>query len=265
MNLIEQLGGYEKAKIIIISNEDGDNFYSNYYEYYSDNNVYEDSINIMDIEKSLLEYRRENSIFDFGDKVYGVGINDRSRPAYFDNKATKEYDHWIGMLERCYGKNKHIKSRQTYQSCECSENFKSYSYFYDWCQNQIGFNEKGWQLDKDILIEGNKLYSEDTCVFVPCDINNFLTNRKKQNKSGYIGVSFHKASGKYATQISFGGKRKHLGLFENPKDGEDFYFLVKSRMAIELIEKYKSNLDERVIKALLSRYRAEEIKFGHRI
>lgn len=72
MNLIEQLGGYEKAKSIIISNEDGYNFYSNYYEYYSDNSVYEDSINIMDIEKSLLEYRRENNIFEVGDKVVFV-------------------------------------------------------------------------------------------------------------------------------------------------------------------------------------------------
>lgn len=72
MSLIENLGGYEKAKNIIISNEDGYNFYSNYYEYYSDNSVYEDSINIIDIEKSLLEYRRENSIFEVGDKVVFV-------------------------------------------------------------------------------------------------------------------------------------------------------------------------------------------------
>lgn len=89
MNLIEQLGGYEKAKIIIISNEDGDNYNSNYYEYYSDNNVYEDSINIMDIEKSLLEYRRENSIFDFGDKV-----------VYLPNIAPDHND----VYEVCYSK-----------------------------------------------------------------------------------------------------------------------------------------------------------------
>ena len=72
-----------------------------------------------------------NLIEQLGGLIYGVGINDRSRPAYINNKATKEYDHWIGMLERCYGKNKTIKSRHTYDLCECSENFKSYSYFYD--------------------------------------------------------------------------------------------------------------------------------------
>lgn len=265
MNLIEQLGGYENSRGLLNLYE-----YSISFKYYKEfGGDFESAghvdVFVLDLKDALLEYRRQHNIFEIGDKVYGVGVNDRSRPAYFNNKATKEYDHWVGMLERCYGKNKHIKSRPTYESCECSENFKSYSYFYDWCQSQVGFKNSEWQLDKDILIEGNKLYSEDTCVFVPCDINNFITNRKKQNRSGYTGVSFHKASGKYAAQISFGGKRKHLGLFENPKDGENFYLLVKRRMAIELIEKYKSNLDERVVDALLSKYKPEEIKAGKRL
>ena len=194
-----------------------------------------------------------NLIEKLGGLIYGVGINDRSRPAYINNKATKEYDHWIGMLERCYGKNKTIKSRHTYDLCECSENFKSYSYFYDWCQNQVGFNNDGWQLDKDILIDGNKIYSEDNCVFVPCEVNNFTTNKKSTNKSGHIGVSFHKASGKYAASISFCGKRKHLGLFEDPKEGEKFYLIAKGEMAAELAKKYKSNLDERVFISLISK------------
>ena len=129
-------------------------------------------------------------------------------------------------------------------------------------QKELELSMLEYRRHHNIFEVGGKVYSEDTCVFVPCDINNFLTNRKKQNRSGHTGVSFHKASGKYVAQISFGGKRKHLGLFENPKDGENFYLLVKRRMAIELIEKYKSNLDERVIDALLSKYKPEEIKAG---
>jgi len=121
VNLIEQLGGYERAKHEFEMIKEMKPIYPGEIE---TNN------------RLLLEYRRQHNIFEVGDKVYGVGVNDRSRPAYFNNKATKEYDHWVGMLERCYGQNKHIKSRPTYGSCECSENFKSYSYFYDWCQSQ---------------------------------------------------------------------------------------------------------------------------------
>lgn len=215
----------------------------------------------------VLYYHKVNRLLEneMSNLIYGVGLNDRSRPAYITNKATKEYDHWIGMIERCYAKNKHIKSRLTYQNCSVSENFKSYSYFYDWCQNQIGFKNDGWQLDKDILVGGNKTYSEDICVFVPSEVNNFILTKTRKNKSGFTGVSFHKASGKYCAQISFNNKRKHLGLFENPKDGEDYYFLVKHKMAVELARKYSSIVDERVIKVLLSKYSPEEIKAGHRL
>lgn len=191
-----------------------------------------------------------NLIEQLGGLVYGVGVNDRSRPAYINNKATKEYDHWVGMLERCFGKNKHISLRETYLNCNCSDGFKSYSHFYDWCQTQIGFDQNGWQLDKDILFFGNKFYSEDNCVFVPSEVNNFIQMRNKLNTSGYYGTSYHKASKKYAAQISFNGKRKHLGLFENPKDAEKYYFLVKYKMAVELCNKYSGVLDDRVLKAI---------------
>lgn len=205
------------------------------------------------------------SEFKVGDLVYGVGINDRTRPAYINNKTTKEYDCWVGMLERCYANNKHMKLRPTYKNCEVSENFKHYSYFYDWCQKQKGFLNAGWQLDKDILKHGNKLYSEDNCVFVPSEVNNFILVRTVNNKSGYTGVSYHKASRKYCVQISINNKRKHLGLFENPQDGENHYFNIKHKLSIDLARKYKSMLDERVVEILLSRYSPEEIKAGRRL
>ena len=34
--------------------------------------------------------------------VYGVGFNDKTRPANVDGKDVKEYDLWQSMLNRCF-------------------------------------------------------------------------------------------------------------------------------------------------------------------
>lgn len=86
-----------------------------------------------------------------------------------------EYRFWHGMLVRCYdevfqGKN------PTYKNCGVSDNFKSYKYFYDWCQFQKGFGLHGWQLDKDLLGDGF-LYSEGNCVFIPQRLNSFFKTK----------------------------------------------------------------------------------------
>ena len=68
-NLIEQLGGYEKAKGIFILNDDDYEFYSPHFEYYSEKAVYDDSLDIKNIEHVLLEHRRQHNIFEVGDWI----------------------------------------------------------------------------------------------------------------------------------------------------------------------------------------------------
>ena len=109
--------------------------------------------------------------------VCGVGFNDKTKPTWVDGKNVKEYALWQHMLARCFSE-KYQTRYPTYKGCNVSDNFLNYSFFYDWCQEQIGFgkvDEKGrsWCLDKDLLFVGNKTYSETTCVFVPNEINLF--------------------------------------------------------------------------------------------
>ena len=95
------------------------------------------------------------------------------------------------MLCRCYSDA--IKKRcPTYIDCEVSDNFKRYEYFYEWCHKQIGFSNKDWHLDKDLLTKGNKVYSEEYCVFLPKEINLMLIKSTASRGEYLIGVYWDK-------------------------------------------------------------------------
>lgn len=178
--------------------------------------------------------------------AYGVGVNDKK-----SHWNTKEYFLWNDMLRRCYSKAYHSK-KPTYIGCEVSENFKSFSYFYDWCQNQIGFGLPEWDLDKDILIKGNKVYSEDNCVFVPNEINSLLVSCERKRGEYPIGVCFHKRVGKFNSKISIRKKRKHIGYFDTPLDAFIAYKAEKEKHIKEIVRPYLGSIDDRAYKALMN-------------
>ena len=123
--------------------------------------------------------------------IYGIGVVGTKYLTYECGVQTKEYTLWKNMLERCYS-DTYKKKHPTYKDCEVSENFKSFEYFYEWCHSQIGFSNQGWHLDKDLLTEGNKVYSENICVFIPSEINKVLVKREALRGEYLIGVSWHK-------------------------------------------------------------------------
>ena len=187
--------------------------------------------------------------------VFGVGINDGSRPAKVAGKKIKEYQLWQGMLERCFSEK--LQTRYpNYKGCNISANFISYSFFYDWCQEQIWFgkvDEKGrsWHLDKDILFKCDRLYSEDTCAFVPNEINSFFTDCGNARGEHPVGVSFHKASGKFSAYCTVNSKMKHLGLFTTPDEAFNAYKPFKESLCKQLALKWKDEIDPRVYEAMM--------------
>ena len=128
--------------------------------------------------------------------VCGVGILGTKYLTTINGVKTKEYGLWKDMLTRCYS-DTYQKKQPTYEGCEVSEKFKSYEYFYEWCNSQVGVDVKGFDLDKDLLTKGNKVYSENTSVFIPREINQILVKRTTSRGEHLIGVCWHKT--KYST------------------------------------------------------------------
>ena len=188
--------------------------------------------------------------------VCGVGITGTKYPSKVNGVLTKEYNLWCSMLTRCYS-DAYRKKRPTYEGCEVSDKFKSYEYFYEWCHSQIGFGVEGWHLDKDLLVKGNKVYSEDSCVFLPSEINSLLTKRTASRGEYLIGVSWYSKSKTFIAQVNKNkGKPEHLGYFKTEIEAFNAYKQAKESFVKEQANNWKSEIDPRAYNALMN-YRVE--------
>lgn len=183
--------------------------------------------------------------------VRGIGVKGNKYFSSVDNKPVKEYRLWESMLDRCT--EKHWSTHPTYTGTTCSENFKSYTFFYEWCQEQIGFgnidsNNRYWHLDKDLLVKGNKLYSEDTCVFIPAKLNNLILKGDKRRGDYSIGVFYRADRGKFMCSCDPKG---YIGLFATEYDAFLAYKKYKESFIKAVAIEYKQQLDARAYKSLI--------------
>ena len=200
-----------------------------------------------------LNHIRNGKVKDpYSPSVHGVGILGTKYPSTINGVHTKEYGLWSSMLERCYSdgfKNK----RPTYEGCEVSDKFKSYEYFYEWCNKQVGFNNQGWHLDKDLLIKGNKIYSENTCIFIPAEINSLLIKCTASRGECLIGVYWSKTANAFVARVSRNkGCSEHLGLFNTEIEAFKAYKIAKESFVKEQAEKWKDKIDIRAYNALMN-------------
>ena len=182
--------------------------------------------------------------------VHGVGIVGDAE-IQINGKLLKEYVIWREMLKRCYDSKEHLNN-PTYKDCSVSDNFKYYPYFKDWCNRQIGFGNDNWQLDKDILLKGNRVYSEDVCVFVPNDINSLLIKSNAKRGDYCIGVSYHKNNRKFRASLSLFGEITCLGYFNTELEAFCAYKQAKEAYIKEVLYKWKGQIDSRVYEALMN-------------
>lgn len=150
--------------------------------------------------------------------IYGIGINDADYSTRYTVKGKRVmcpfYRTWMSMLVRCYSE-KLQQSRPTYIGCSVCEEWLTFSNFKKWMEKQ---DFEGKQLDKDLLISGNKEYSPESCIFVYRTLNTMLLDRAAGRRGLPLGVSYKSKSLRLVSQIMLTGKKKHLGYFLTPKE-----------------------------------------------
>jgi len=182
--------------------------------------------------------------------VYGVGINDYDGNISVHGKHMKSYKCWLRVLERCYDTTYKTKN-PTYKDVVICDEWIRFTAFKEWFD--VNYVE-GYEIDKDILVQGNKVYSPDTCCFVPRRINTLLLNKQRTNTNGFIGV-YRNSDNIYKAFMQMDGKQKHIGYFNTAEEASAAYIKAKTKYATEVVTEYFNNgmIDEKVRDAIINR------------
>ena len=175
--------------------------------------------------------------------IHGHGFNDGKYPTKINSKRLPQYEMWLGMIRRCYSHQAQSKF-PAYYGCSVSENFKSYSYFYEWYISKTAGLDFDFCLDKDLLVKGNLIYSEDLCLIVPRDVNNSIMLSKWKRGKYLIGVTFASRRNKFRAQLSVNGQNQDLGYFNTEieaftayKEGKEKYLAFLANKHIDILPK----------------------------
>lgn len=177
--------------------------------------------------------------------VYGIGNFDE-----FGSATSRAYISWVAMLQRCY---RQRPTESTYLHCSVVKEWHTFSAFRKWFEDPENGYQEGYSLDKDIILKGNKVYSPETCCFVPREINALLTKRQNHRGSCPIGVSFNINKQKFESNISKYGKQHYLGAFGSKDAAFRAYKVAKEQYIKELAEKYfqEGRITKKVYDALM--------------
>jgi len=194
------------------------------------------------INKGSIKNPLYPTIFNRGFK--GVGKYRQSS----NGNDTKIYRKWYGVFERCYCPKSHI-TNPTYGDCEVDEHWNDFQVFGKWFEENYKpeYMDK-WELDKDILIKGNKIYSPETCVFVPKEINTLFIKCDKSRGDCPIGVSYHKESSKFQAK----GFANGFKYFNHKLDAFNYYKQEKEAYIKLIANKWRGQITEECYWALMN-------------
>ncbi len=165
------------------------------------------------------------------------------------------YSAWGRMISRGYSQK--LKERfPTYQNVTLCEEWLLFSNFRNWwmCSNVAG-----WQLDKDLLVKGNLIYSPETCVYVPNYLNTLLMDSAAARGDYPLGVYRVNIPRPYRSKCWVGGEQKHLGYFPTTRDAHRAWQIFKIKVIKDAITHYTEDanhlgvFDSRIVTALEER------------
>lgn len=215
------------------------------YRYRRDIDVYFPEHNWTFEHAEYQNFKNGNIKCPYEKRYYGKGYLGEGKYKMSENgKHIYTFDIWCDMLNRCYDP-KYQERHSTYKDCEVENNWLNFQHMAEWIEKNY-YEIPGEQmcLDKDILYKGNKIYSKETCIFVPQRINKLFTKCDGARGDCPIGTT-ELPSGNYQVRCSDGyGKRITLGTYSTKEEAFQVYKEYKERVIKEVIDSYEGKIPE---------------------
>lgn len=182
-------------------------------------------------------------------RYYGVGyLGVGNHRMHKDGQPTPSYSAWRFLMMRLFCE-KRLLVNPTYRGCTICKSWCNFQVFSDYFYSHESYG-LGYEVDKDLLISGNRHYSPETCVMIPQEINKAL--KTVQVNSVVAGVRKRKSSKGYQVRVTEHGKRRHVGEFYTEEEASAAYVKAKEDYIHSLAEKWHGKIEERAYQALMN-------------
>ena len=215
------------------------------YRKYKDIDVYFPKYNWVFKHTQYTHFKNGNIKCPYEPRYYDKGYLGEGKYKVWENgKTTDEYNIWYNMLKRCYEPKCH-KEYPTYKGCRVEDYLLNFQNMGEWIkENYYEIPGEKMCLDKDILCKGNKIYSRDTCIFVPERINTLFVKRDNNRGKDPIGM-YQLSSGNYQVQCNNEyGKYVYLGTYSTKEEAFRVYKEYKEKVIKEVIDSYEGKIPE---------------------
>jgi len=205
------------------------------------------------IYKTRYEHIKSGSIKNpYHKSVFNIGyLGEGEYTAYSNGDFSLSYKCWKNLLKRCY---KGSQSHPSYNEVFVDEHWHNYQNFSKWFYKNYKDYMQRWQLDKDILFKSNKIYSPETCCFVPQEINLLFINRANFRGDNLIGVV--KDKNKYVAKFCKNGSNIIIGRFNIEIEAFQAYKTAKESYIKEVANKWQDQITKEVYQAMYN-YKVE--------
>lgn len=183
--------------------------------------------------------------------IYGVGINDSEYivcPRINGRMMTcPYYQSWQNMMERCHS-DRCKAIHPTYINSTSIAEWRTFSKFKAWMTTQ---DWQGKELDKDLIVPGNKIYSPEHCIFLSKKLNSLLNDHARKRGVYPQGVTLNAKLGKYRSRCNVNGKEFHIGYYATEIEAELSYLKFKSDLIRNIAYEQEALSNKKIQEGLL--------------